>query len=203
MRRMSIGVVIGLFACSLAGGAQVTASAKRPMTFTDLQAMRRVSDPQISPSGKWVMFSVTDVSLEKNTKVNHLWVVPLAGGAEVQATHGGGETNGRFSPDGKWVSYTSSAEAGSQIWLAPWDEASGRPTIANGSAKRLTSVSTEADGAIWPPDSKRLLFVSSVYPECSDKASWAGEDACNKEKDDAAAKDPVKAQMWTHLLYRH
>ena len=51
------------------------------MTFADLMAMKRVSDPQISPSGKWVMFSVTDVSLEKNSKVNHLWVVPLAGGA--------------------------------------------------------------------------------------------------------------------------
>ena len=42
--------------------------------------MKRVSDPQISPSGKWVMFSVTDVALEKNTKVNHLWVVPVGGG---------------------------------------------------------------------------------------------------------------------------
>ena len=47
------------------------------MTFADLQRMKRVSDPQISPSGKWVMFSVTDVDLEKNTKVNHLWVVPM------------------------------------------------------------------------------------------------------------------------------
>ena len=53
-------------------------SGKRPMTFADLQAMKRVSDPQISPSGRWVLFSVTDVSLEKNSKTNHLWVVPLA-----------------------------------------------------------------------------------------------------------------------------
>src|ERR1035441_10791175 len=55
-------------------------AAKRAMTFADLMAMKRVSDPQISPSGKWVMFSVMDVSLEKNTKVNHLWVVALGGG---------------------------------------------------------------------------------------------------------------------------
>ena len=52
---------------------------KRPITFADLMAMKRVSDPQISPSGKWVLFSVTDVSLEKNTKTNHLWAVPLDG----------------------------------------------------------------------------------------------------------------------------
>ncbi|HEX3572801.1 MAG TPA: hypothetical protein VHU44_18435 [Acidobacteriaceae bacterium] len=52
------------------------------MTFADLMAIKRVSDPQISPSGKWVMFSVTDVSLEKDTKTNHLWAAPLTGGKE-------------------------------------------------------------------------------------------------------------------------
>ena len=57
------------------------------MTFADLMAMKRVSDPQISPSGKWVMFSVTDVDLAKNTKVNHLWVVPLgAAGATADSS---------------------------------------------------------------------------------------------------------------------
>ena len=64
------------------GETVMNGAPKRPMTFADLMAVKRVSDPQISPSGKWVMFSVMDVSLEKNTKVNHLWVVPLAGGHE-------------------------------------------------------------------------------------------------------------------------
>ena len=80
---------------------------KRPITFADLMAMKRVSDPQISPSGKWVLFSVTDVSLEKNTKTNHLWVVPLDGCAkEQQVTFGDGESNGRFAPDGKSIALT-------------------------------------------------------------------------------------------------
>src|SRR5579864_2100847 len=55
-------------------------SGKRAMTFADLMAMKRVSDPQISASGKWVMFSVMDVDLGKNTKTTHLWVVPLGSG---------------------------------------------------------------------------------------------------------------------------
>ncbi|HKO20759.1 MAG TPA: S9 family peptidase, partial [Acidobacteriaceae bacterium] len=226
------------------------------MTFADLMAMKRVSDPQISPSGKWVMFSVTDVSLEKNAKVNHLWVVPLDptrggeaatngapesnGGTkadssaalrndkeERQVTSGDGESNGRFSPDGKWVSYT----AKDQVYLAAWDEAAGRV----GEAKGLTSVPGGADGAIWSPDSRRLMFTAQVYPECSVKggdealkqaepfdgkaviggslkiaawkglepATWAEEDACDKAKDAAAEKDPVKAQIFDGLLYRH
>lgn len=224
--------------------------AKRPMTFADLMAMKRVSDPQISPSGKWVLFSVTDVSLEENSRTNHLWVVPLDGSAsaaaeskERQVTTGKGESNGRFSPDGKRISYTADDGGGtSQIFLAGWNDADG--SVGAGAA--LTSISTGADGAIWSPDSAHLLLTSSVYPECSteqglqkaraalaspdaaiaDKvgdapapgklgqispmvsagltpAPWSEEAACNKAKDDAAAKDPVKAQVWTSLLYRH
>src|SRR4030081_866896 len=79
-------VFLGLMAAACAG-AWVGGSAqgvrdgagKRPMTFADLQRMKRVSDPQISPSGRWVMFSVTEVDLQKNLKVNHLWVVPMGG----------------------------------------------------------------------------------------------------------------------------
>lgn len=170
------------------------------MTFEDLQRMKRVSDPQISASGKWVLFSVTDVSLAANSKVNHLWVVPMTGGAEVQVTAEAGESNGRFSPDGRWVSWTADdAQGNGQIVLAAWDDAAG--TVGLG--KALTQVSTGADGAVWSPDSKRLLFVSSVYPECSDLGEWAKEDACDRAKDEAAAKSPVKAQVWDSLLYRH
>ncbi|MBB5342256.1 alpha/beta hydrolase family protein [Tunturibacter empetritectus] len=221
---------------SLLGGAV----GRRPMTFADLQRMKRVSDPQVSPSGRWVMFSATDVDLEKNTKVNHLWVVPMAAapadgagkadssaalrndkqksGADGQPKSGAdgpvkgrterqvtfwkdGESGGRFSPDGRQVAFvaTDSATGLSQIFLATWDDAAG--TL--GTPKRLTNVSTEADGAVWSPDSKRILFASRVYPECSDEAAWLNEDLCNKKKDDAAAANPVKAQVFEHLLYRH
>jgi hypothetical protein len=75
------GVVgIGIWGGTAVSQTAMTAGQKRPMTFADLMAMKRVSDPQVSPSGKWVMFSVTDVSLEKNSKTTHLWVVPLGGG---------------------------------------------------------------------------------------------------------------------------
>jgi len=193
---------------SLSGGA----AGKRPMTFADLQRMKRVSDPQVSPSGKWVMFSATDVDLEKNTKVNHRWVVPMAApgkgeGAGVVAKERqvtfwkDGESGGRFSPDGRQVAFvaTDTATGLSQIFLAAWDDVAG--TL--GTPKRLTNVSTEADGAVWSPNSQRMLFASRVYPECSDEASWVDEDLCNKKKDDAAAANPVKAQIFEHLLYRH
>jgi dipeptidyl aminopeptidase/acylaminoacyl peptidase len=173
----------------------------RPMTFADLQKIKRLGDPQISLSGKWVMFSAVDVDLKANTKTSHLWVVPVKGGPERQLTYWrGGETNGRFSPDGRQVLFVS-ADSGtsSQIYLADWNEADGKM----GAPHPLTHVSTEADGAVWSPDSKRIMFVSRVYPECSDEAVWGDEDGCNKRKDDAAARSQVKAMVFDHLLYRH
>src|SRR5271170_6239915 len=122
MRLWARAVGFGVVWAGMGGtGWGQPAAAKRPMTFADLMAMKRVSDPQISPSGKWVMFSVTDVSLEKNSKTNHLWVVPLAGGKETQVTSGDGESNGRFSPDGRMISLTMK----DQIFEMPWNEANG------------------------------------------------------------------------------
>ena len=87
-------LVLGGVACGqgvLSGDLSAGAAAgKRPITFADLQRMRRVSDPQISPSGKWVMFSVVDVDLAANTKTSHLWVVPMGGNRE-QGTGNSGQ----------------------------------------------------------------------------------------------------------------
>lgn len=188
-----------LLAAAVAAVAQApteTASPKRPMTFADLQAMRRVSDPQISPSGKWVLFSVVDVSLVKNTKTSHLWVVPVDGSAkERQVTEGDGESNGRFSPDGKWVSLTN----GDQIVVDAWDEAKG--TLR--SKRKRTEISGGPDNAIWTPDSRQMVFTAEVYPGCSEKSNWIDEEACNRTLDQQVAKSQVKAQVWTSLLYRH
>src|SRR5450631_3442159 len=94
MKMMRVVAAVGVVWLGVVAGlGQGAAPAKRPMTFADLMAMKRVSDPQISPSGKWVMFSVTDVSLVKNTKVNHLWVVALNG-------ENGGSTPPKRSLDG-------------------------------------------------------------------------------------------------------
>lgn len=174
------------------------ARTKRPMTFEDLQAIKRIADPQVSASGKWVMFSVTEVDLAANKKTTHLWTVSIDGKvAERKITDGKGESNGRFSPDGKQVLFISSNGGSSQIWLAPWDDKKGEI----GKPRQFTSVSTEADGAVWAPDSKSIAFVSDVYPECEPTQRF--DDACNKTHDEAAEKSPVKAMIFDSLLYRH
>ena len=54
--------------------------AKHPFTFEDMMKLKRVGEPQVSPDGKWVIFSVVDVDLNANTKTPHIWIVPTVGG---------------------------------------------------------------------------------------------------------------------------
>ena len=170
------------------------ATIKRPFTFEDMMALKRISDPVVSPDGKWVMFSAVDVSLEENTRKSHLWTVPLAGGDAKKITDTpAGEDRGRFSPDGKSILFTSSSDGSSQIWTQSFDTANG---MLSGDAKKVTNISTEADGGLWTPDGKSIVFISEVYPDCND-------DACNRERDEALAKSKVKAKIFSHLYFRH
>src|ERR1700727_146006 len=143
--RLMVGLLVGLALGGVAsgqGGGASAASGERQMTFEDLQRMKRVSDPQVSASGKWVMFSAVDVDLAANTKTSHLWVVPMDGKSpERQITlWKEGESGGRFSPDGKQVLFTAteSSTGLSQIFLADWDEEAGKI----GTPRQLTHVST-------------------------------------------------------------
>ena len=168
-------------------------AARRPMTFEDMMKMRRLGDISVSSDGRWVLYSATDVDLAKNTRTSHLWIVPAAGGeSHALLAWSMGESRGRFSPDGKQILFESTREGGQQIWLAAFDDDWGKI----GEPHQLTSISTEADGAMWSPDGKQILFVSSVYPDCND-------DGCNKVRDEERAQSKVKAQVFTHLLYRH
>jgi len=173
------------------------ASGKHPFTFEDMMALKRVGDPQPSPDGKWVLFSVTDVSLEANAKTPHVWVVPTAGGESREIIFTQSSDRPRWSPDGKHFAFTSTQEGGSQIWIADFDGASGKVTATH----KLTSIATEADGELWSPDSKNILFVSNVYPECDGEPE--AEAACNAKKLDDRKNSKVKALIFDHLLYRH
>ncbi len=171
------------------------------MQFADLQKMRRLGDLSLSPDGRWVIFSVTDVDLAQNRKTSHLWAVPTGDGShpaeeEPITASQAGESHGRFSPDGKQVLFLSAREGTPQVFLADFDGSSGDL----GDATRLTSAALGADGAMWSPDGKSILYTAPVYPEC---AVGPGQEACNKERQAAEASSKVKAQIFTHLLYRH
>jgi len=173
----------------LLAAVALASAQKRPFDVNALMDLKRIGDPQISPDGQWVAFTVQSVDLAANKKPQQIWIVPLAGGAPRQITHDG-ENNQRprWSPDSKRIAYVSDRSGSSEIWLMDPDGAS---------AKQVTNVHTEADGVLFSGDGKNLLFASAVYPECG------ADDACNQKKLDSEKDDPVKARVYTELLYRH
>ena len=156
--------------------------------------LKRVGAPVPSPDGKWVVFDCVDVDLEANTKISHLWIVPANGGESRRLNptpnH---EERPRFSPDGKGLIWTSKATDPTQIWICDFDSNAGALT---GKPHQVTEISTGADGGIWSPDGKNIVFVSAVYPDCKD-------DACNKQRDEELKKSKVKAKIFSRLFYRH
>jgi dipeptidyl aminopeptidase/acylaminoacyl peptidase len=168
--------------------------SKSPFTFEKMMALKRLGEAVPSPDGKWVLFAATDVDLNENTRKSHLWIVPAAGGeARRLNPTPNEEERPRISPDGKRIIFTSKATDPAQLWMGDFDPAAGKLT---GGPHQVTQLSTGADSAIWSPDGKNLLFVSSVYPDCPD-------DACNQEREAALKKSKVKAKLFKHLLYRH
>jgi dipeptidyl aminopeptidase/acylaminoacyl peptidase len=174
------------------------AQAKHPFTFEDMMELKRVGEPEVSPDGKWVIFSVVDVDLAANTKTPHVWIVPTAGGKEREIISDQDADRPRWSPDGKRFAFISTKEGGSQVWGADFDEAGGTVTRW----WKMTDINTEASGEIWSPDGKNILFTSDVYPECDNTSAYI-EKTCNAKKLKEEETSKVKAQIFTHLLYRH
>jgi Tol biopolymer transport system component len=171
-----------------------TPSQKRPFTFEDMMKLKRVGAPVPSPDGKWVVFDCVDVDLEANTKISHLWIVPANGGESRRLNQTPNhEERPRFSPEGKRLIWTSKATDPTQIWMCDFDSNAGALT---GKPYQVTEISTGADGGIWSPDGKNIVFVSAVYPDCKDEA-------CNKQRDEELKKSKVKAKIFLRLFYRH
>ncbi|HTY63406.1 MAG TPA: S9 family peptidase [Acidobacteriota bacterium] len=183
-------IALGLFTRVLPSKA----ADKTPLTFDALMRVQRVADPQVSPDGKWIAYTVATVDKDKNSRKSSIWILPVAGGEPRQLTHSPkSDMRPRWSPDSSRIAFVSTRGGTSQIFLQALD---------GNEARRITSIETEADGVLFSPDGTNLLFVSEVYPEC-DSADTQKALNCNAARKRSAAESMVKAHIATRLLYRH
>jgi dipeptidyl aminopeptidase/acylaminoacyl peptidase len=174
--------------CALFLFVSSLAAQKLPFDVQALLKIQRIQEPQLSPDGKTVAFTVQSVDLAQNTKPKQIYTVPLAGGLPRQiTTQGTDNERPEWSPDSSHIVYISDRGGSAQVWIMNADGTD---------ARQVTTLSTEAGGVIFSPDGKKLVFTSSVYPDCPD-------DACNKGRLDAEKNSKVKARSYTTLLYRH
>ena len=157
---------------------------KRAITVDDLWAMKRIGSYDVSPDGKTIAYTLTGYTFEANKGNTDIYLIDTDGkNLRVLKNSDKNENEPKFSPDGKSIAFTR----GGQIWQCNLD---------GSNEKQLTNIYTEASGFEWSADGKKILFVSSVYPECTTQN-------CNEQKDKAKEESKVKAEIFTELMYRH
>jgi dipeptidyl aminopeptidase/acylaminoacyl peptidase len=177
-----------LLAVLIQATGPVWAQQKRPLSFDDLMAIDRISEPMVSPDGQWVAYTVAKADVAANRLTRNIWIVSTNGTSEPrQLTRGGSDGRPRWAPDSKRLAFVSSRGGTEQIYLLSLNGGEGDP---------LTTLSTGAGNEQWSPDGQWIAFTSAVYPDCHD-------DACNHQRDELREKDPVKARIYEHLLFRH
>ncbi len=172
------------FAILLVTFAFVGIRAQTPFSFNDMMNVKRVSDTQLSPDGKTIVFTIGVVNKQENRTLTQIYKVKLDGSDLKQLTKGEKSSSSpRWSPDNKHIAYTT----GGQVWVMEED---------GDDKEQVTNISTGAGNPVWSPDGKWIAFGSDVYPECS-------SDECNKAEDAKADSSKVQAKVADRLLYRH
>src|SRR5579872_422218 len=95
--------VLNVWAVSAAlilSAAPIRAQQKRAITFEDLISVERISEPMVSPDGRWVAYTVAKPDLAANRMNRNIWMVSTSGASEPrQLTRGGSDTRPQWSPD--------------------------------------------------------------------------------------------------------
>jgi dipeptidyl aminopeptidase/acylaminoacyl peptidase len=180
-------VIRMLVACTCAwwvvGGAAAT--AQRPMALVDILNVPNLSDPQLSPDGRQVVYVLSEADWKANKRIGHLWRVNADGSGSVQLTQGAdGESSPLWSPDGKSVAFLAKRgdDEVTQIYLLP---------AAGGEGRRLTRHETRVSSISWSPDGASLYFVAADPKTAEQKAR-------EKARDDVYAFDETYQQehLW-------
>ncbi len=164
------------------------AGESHPFSVRDMLAMDRISDAQVSPDGRQVVFVVRSTDLEANKGRNDLWLVGTDGsGLRRLTSHEANDTGPRWAPDGKSVWFLSTRSGTSQVWRIAPD---------GGEAEKVTDLPLDVGTFILSRDGSRFAFTADVFPDCD------GIECTKKRLDDIAARKAT-GRTYERLFVRH
>ncbi|GAB4194341.1 MAG: S9 family peptidase [Wenzhouxiangellaceae bacterium] len=140
----------------------------------DVFGLEWVSDPQLSPDGKQVVYVRNGLDIMTDNPASRLWLINADGSGNAPLTgRDVNESGAAWSPDGSRIAFVSEGPAGAEIYVS-W--------VNSGKTHRLSQLNRSPSGLSWSPDGKRIAFTMLVpekppvlvtAPEKPDDAEWA------------------------------
>lgn len=184
----ALTVAIGGAACAQAPQA----APAKPHVFTakDMASLDRLSDPRVSPDGRYVLYSVRTMDYPANKASMSLWLADLKSKMAPRRLKisDGGASSGRWSADGKTIYFASSRAGGTEQVF--------KTDVAGETATQVTSAPFDVQAFKVAPNGKTIVVGMAVFPDCPDLA-------CTEAK--LAAKSATKATgvVYDRLFVRH
>lgn len=153
----------------------------------DMLAMERISGPQTSRDGDWIVFDKKVIDLEENKGRSDLWLVRTDGsGLRRLTSHSAGSSNPRWSHDGRFVWFLSSRSGTSQVW---------RIAVDGGEAEQCTDEPLDVAALLVSPDGRHIAYAMEVFPENTPKQT--------KDRLDDREKSKSSGRVYDGLFIRH
>ena len=174
-------------------GAQGTPAQQgmaQPFTVEDMVRLKRVSDPQVSPDGRYVAYVVRETDIEANRGRTDLWLLDLTqknAQPERLTTDPANDSSPRWAPDSRTIYFLSARGGSQQVWRIRTD---------GGEATRVTSYPLDVGSLKVSPRGDMLALSIAVFPECSTLR-------CTKDKLDASGKNKATGRIYDRLFIRH
>lgn len=180
-----------VLAAALSGAAYAQAPQKpRVFTAKAMASLDRLSDPRVSPDGRFVLYSVRTMDYPANKASMSLWVADLKTKMAPRRLKisDGGASSGRWSADGKAIYFSSSRAGGTEQVF--------RTDVSGETATQVTSAPFDVLAYKVAPNDKTIVVGQAVFPDCPDFS-------CTEAR--LAAKTATKATgvVYDKLFVRH
>ncbi len=177
-------------ALALSAGAY---AAPHPFDVHDLVMLDRVSDPQVSPDGKWLAYQLRETDYAANKGKNSIWLLDLAHtNAQPQRLTEANvsATSPRWSADGASVYFLAKGGDAMQVW-------SRKPGAA---AVQVTNLPLDINNFKLAPGGKSLALSIDTFPQCAKETDAL---ACTKKQLDAKSANKASGRVYDKIFIRH